>query len=64
VRADFFWGTGEDAGASAGRMRQQGRMWLTMFKDKTLDKETKARMAKRFKSLTTAPLEVASTTGE
>jgi len=43
---------------------QQGRMWLTMFKDKTLDKETKARMAKRFKSLTTAPLEVASTTGE
>jgi membrane-bound lytic murein transglycosylase A len=28
VRADFFWGTGVDAGALAGRMRQQGRMWL------------------------------------
>ena len=28
VRADFFWGTGADAGASAGRMRQPGRMWL------------------------------------
>jgi membrane-bound lytic murein transglycosylase A len=28
VRADFFWGTGAEAGVSAGRMRQQGRMWL------------------------------------
>src|SRR5687767_7229748 len=28
VRGDFFWGTGVDAGAQAGRMRQQGRMWL------------------------------------
>jgi membrane-bound lytic murein transglycosylase A len=28
VRADFFWGTGPDAGTQAGRMRQQGRMWL------------------------------------
>ena len=28
VRADFYWGTGPDAGARAGRMRQQGRMWL------------------------------------
>jgi len=28
VRADFFWGTGPEAGAAAGRMRQQGRMWL------------------------------------
>lgn len=28
VRADFFWGTGPDAGVNAGRMRQQGRMWL------------------------------------
>jgi membrane-bound lytic murein transglycosylase A len=28
VRADFFWGTGPEAGAQAGRMRQQGRMWL------------------------------------
>jgi membrane-bound lytic murein transglycosylase A len=28
VRGDFFWGTGADAGSQAGRMRQQGRMWL------------------------------------
>jgi membrane-bound lytic murein transglycosylase A len=28
VRADVFWGTGPEAGALAGRMRQQGRMWL------------------------------------
>ncbi len=30
VRADFFWGTGPDAGALAGRMRQQGRMWVLL----------------------------------
>jgi membrane-bound lytic murein transglycosylase A len=28
VRADFFWGTGPDAGTQAGRMRQRGAMWL------------------------------------
>lgn len=28
VRADFFWGFGAEAGAQAGRMRQQGRLWL------------------------------------
>jgi membrane-bound lytic murein transglycosylase A len=28
VRADFYWGTGPEAGTLAGRMRQQGRMWL------------------------------------
>lgn len=28
VRADFFWGFGEKAGAEAGRMKQQGRMWV------------------------------------
>lgn len=28
VRADFYWGTGTDAGMLAGRMRQQGRLWL------------------------------------
>ncbi|HUQ27902.1 MAG TPA: murein transglycosylase A [Usitatibacter sp.] len=28
VRADFFWGFGEPAGAQAGKMRQQGRMWV------------------------------------
>jgi membrane-bound lytic murein transglycosylase A len=28
VRADLFWGTGPEAGAMAGRMRQSGKMWL------------------------------------
>ena len=28
VRADFYWGTGPEAGAQAGSRRQQGRMWL------------------------------------
>jgi len=28
VRADFYWGSGAQAGAMAGRMRQQGRLWL------------------------------------
>ena len=28
VRADFFWGFGEAAGALAGRMKQQGRLWV------------------------------------
>ncbi len=28
VRADFFWGFGHDAGALAGRMKQQGQLWL------------------------------------
>jgi membrane-bound lytic murein transglycosylase A len=28
VRADVFWGTGNEAGTLAGRMRQQGRMWV------------------------------------
>ncbi len=28
VRADFFWGFGNSAGQSAGRMRQTGKMWI------------------------------------
>lgn len=28
VRGDFFWGSGPEAGAQAGRMRQKGRFWL------------------------------------
>lgn len=30
VRADFFWGFGNDAGAQAGRMRQKGEMWVLL----------------------------------
>ena len=28
VRADFYWGAGEEAAALAGRMRQRGRTWI------------------------------------
>jgi membrane-bound lytic murein transglycosylase A len=28
VRADFFWGFGKQAGDKAGRMKQQGSIWL------------------------------------
>jgi len=33
VRADFFWGFGDEAGALAGRMKQRGRMWVLLPKD-------------------------------
>jgi membrane-bound lytic murein transglycosylase A len=28
VRADFFWGFGKEAGEQAGRMKQNGRLWV------------------------------------
>ena len=30
VRADFFWGFGEEAASLAGRMRQSGKMWVLL----------------------------------
>ena len=30
VRADFFWGFGNEATAFAGRMRQSGKMWVLL----------------------------------
>ena len=30
VRADYFWGLGDDAGDLAGKMKQVGRMWLLL----------------------------------
>lgn len=30
VRADFYWGSGEAAGEMAGRMKQNGKMWLLL----------------------------------
>lgn len=32
VRADFYWGTGDAAGDLAGRMKQDGQMWLLLPK--------------------------------
>ena len=36
VRADFYWGSGSEAGALAGRMRQRGRMWILWPRGETL----------------------------
>lgn len=36
VRADFFWGFGQEAGALAGNMKQRGRMWLLWPRDLAL----------------------------
>jgi membrane-bound lytic murein transglycosylase A len=33
VRADFFWGFGEEAGRLAGAMKQKGRMWVLLPRD-------------------------------
>jgi membrane-bound lytic murein transglycosylase A len=35
VRADFYWGFGDDAGKLAGSMRQSGRMWVLLPKGYT-----------------------------
>ena len=36
VRADFFWGSGHEAGEQAGRMRQPLRMWMLWPKARQL----------------------------
>jgi membrane-bound lytic murein transglycosylase A len=36
VRGDFFWGFGDGAGREAGRMRQQGQMWMLWPKNAPL----------------------------
>lgn len=33
VRADFFWGTGNEAGAKAGAMKQTGKIWVLLPKE-------------------------------
>lgn len=33
ARTDFYWGTGDQAGNQAGRMKQNGEMWLLWPKD-------------------------------
>jgi membrane-bound lytic murein transglycosylase A len=33
VRADFYWGFGEEADREAGRMRQSGRLWVMLPRD-------------------------------
>ena len=33
VRADFYWGQGHQAGKMAGKMKQDGRMWVLLPKE-------------------------------
>lgn len=33
VRADLFWGFGDEAGEQAGKMKQNGRLWVLLPKD-------------------------------
>lgn len=44
VRADFFWGMGQDAGNLAGRMKQPGRMWVLLPKVST-DEQLQSRVS-------------------
>ncbi|MGO9445954.1 MAG: murein transglycosylase A [Thiobacillaceae bacterium] len=37
VRADLFWGFGQDAGDQAGKMKQTGRLWVLLPKDFPLE---------------------------
>lgn len=39
VRADFFWGFGDAAGELAGRMKQQGQLWLLWPRELPLPKQ-------------------------
>jgi membrane-bound lytic murein transglycosylase A len=36
LRADYFWGFGDEAGRDAGRMKQPGRMWILWPNDAPL----------------------------
>ena len=35
IRADFFWGFGQEAGNQAGKMKQPGKMWVLMPRNYT-----------------------------
>ena len=47
VRADFYWGTGDDAGRKAGSMKQQGRIWALLPKDYAFPITTQEFVMKR-----------------
>ncbi len=41
VRADFFWGFGKEAENQAGKMKQNGKMWVLLPKDMTIPPHSK-----------------------
>ena len=54
VRADFYWGSGYEAGRKAGSMKQQGKIWTLLPKDYTFPVATQEFVMKR------SPIEEAS----
>lgn len=44
VRADFFWGMGNDAGLVAGKMKQDGKLWVLLPKG-DLDESLQQKIA-------------------
>lgn len=51
VRADYFWGFGDEAGKKAGMMKQQGRMWVMLPKEMPLPTELPMPLAARAKAV-------------
>jgi membrane-bound lytic murein transglycosylase A len=47
VRADFYWGSGDDAGRKAGSMKQQGKIWALLPKDYVFPAATQEFVMKR-----------------
>jgi membrane-bound lytic murein transglycosylase A len=47
VRADFYWGSGDEAGRRAGSMKQQGKIWALLPKDFVFPMATKEFAMKR-----------------
>ncbi|HUW29477.1 MAG TPA: murein transglycosylase A [Sulfuriferula sp.] len=45
VRADFFWGFGNEAGNKAGMMKQPGKMWVLLPKDMPVPTELPGPLA-------------------
>ena len=47
VRADFYWGSGYEAGRKAGSMKQQGKIWTLLPKDYTFPVATQEFVMRR-----------------
>ena len=47
VRADFYWGSGDEAGRKAGSMKQQGKIWTLLPRDYSFPKATQEFVMKR-----------------
>lgn len=47
VRADFYWGSGDEAGRKAGSMKQQGKIWTLLPRDYAFPTATQEFVMKR-----------------